>query len=189
MSGRSASTFAAHLPPPVALEKARQIRLLALDVDGTLTNGQLTFASDGRELKSFDVHDGMGLRLLRDAGIAVALITARSSEVVSRRARDLGIEQLVQGSHNKADSLRAICAELGLATGNAAFMGDDLPDLPAMQISGLAIAPANAHPWVVEHAQWTTRARGGHGAVREVCDGLLTAQGLAAAALARYRLK
>lgn len=187
MSAQLVSTFAAQMPPPAALEAARRIRLLALDVDGTLTCGQLTFASDGRELKSFDVHDGMGMRLLRDAGIAVAIITARNSEVVSRRARDLGIEQLVQGSHNKADSLRVVCAELGLTPSAAAFMGDDLPDLPAMRIAGLAIAPASAHPWVLDCVHWTTRARGGHGAVREACDGLLAAQGLAAAVLARYR--
>ncbi len=175
------------LPPAAAVEAAKRVRLLALDVDGTLTDGKLTFASDGVELKSFDVHDGMGLRLLRDAGIAVAMITARSSDTVARRASDLGIGNLVQGSKNKADSLRAVCAELGIAPLSVAFMGDDLPDLPAMAICGLAIAPANAHAWVRTAVAWTTRASGGSGAVREVCDGLLAAQGLAAGALERFR--
>jgi len=175
------------MPPAAVLQATRTIRLLALDVDGTLTDGALTFASDGSELKTFNVHDGMGIRLLRDLGIGVALITARSSEVVARRARDLGIEHLAQASHDKAASLREVCAALGIAPAQAAFMGDDLPDLPAMAIAGLAIAPSNAHAWVRPQVSWITRAAGGHGAVREVCDGLLAAQGHAAALLARYR--
>ncbi len=173
--------------PPAAIRAAvAGIRLLALDVDGTLTDGRLTLSSDGSELKSFHVHDGFGLRLLRESGIAVALVTARRSPVVELRARELGIAHVFQGSANKADSLREVCASLGIALAEAAFMGDDLPDLPAMRIAGMAIAPANAHPWVLQRAEWKTHARGGNGAVREVCDGLLAARGLAAAVLTRF---
>jgi 3-deoxy-D-manno-octulosonate 8-phosphate phosphatase (KDO 8-P phosphatase) len=172
--------------PPAVLAALRDIRLLALDVDGTLTDGRLLFSSDGSDLKAFHVHDGQGLRLLRDHGLAVALITARRSPLVERRAKELGIEQLVQGSTNKADSLRAVCDALGLSPAAAAFMGDDLPDLPAMAIAGLAIAPANAHPWILPSVAWQTRASGGNGAVREVCDALLIAHGKHAAALQRF---
>jgi len=173
-------------PPPAAIQRAARVRLLALDVDGTLTDGSLGYSSDAAESKTFHVHDGLGLKLLREAGIAVALVTARRSPIVAARAEELGIEHLVQGSHDKAASLRAICAALGIATDQAAFMGDDLPDLPAMALAGLAIAPANAHPWVCERVHWVTRSEGGRGAAREACDGLLVAQGLAAAALARF---
>ncbi len=180
----SAIDFA--LPPPPARSAAATIRLLALDVDGTLTDGRLTFASSGDELKTFDVHDGMGLHLLREAGFVVAWITARSSAVVARRAGELGIVDLVQGSRDKAASLREVCERHRLQPAQAAFMGDDLPDLPAMAIAGLAIAPANAHPWVKSRVGWITEASGGRGAVREVCDRLLAGQGKAAAVLARF---
>lgn len=166
--------------------RAVRVRLLALDVDGTLTDGQLTYDSEGRELKAFHVQDGLGLKLAMEAGIAIALITARRSPIVAARAEELGIEHLVQGSHDKAASLRSLCAELAIATDQAAFMGDDLPDLPAMALAGLAIAPANAHPWVRDRVHWVTRAEGGRGAAREACDGLLAAQDLADAALARF---
>jgi 3-deoxy-D-manno-octulosonate 8-phosphate phosphatase (KDO 8-P phosphatase) len=172
--------------PAAVLAALPRIRLLALDVDGTLTDGRLLFSSDGSDLKAFHVHDGQGLRLLRDNGVAVALITARRSPLVERRATELGIEHLIQGSTNKADSLRAVCAALGLTPAAAAFMGDDLPDLPAMAIARLAIAPANAHPWILPFVAWQTRASGGAGAVREVCDALLVAQGKRAAALQRF---
>lgn len=172
--------------PAAAQQLAAGIRLIALDVDGTLTDGRLVFASDGSESKAFHVHDGLGLKLLQASGIAVALVTARRSPIVAARAQELGIEHLLQGSRDKAASLREICAVLAIPTAAAAFMGDDLPDLPAMTIAGLAIAPADAHPWVRERVHWVTRAEGGRGAAREACDGLLLAQGLDAAALARY---
>ncbi len=166
--------------------RAARIRLFALDVDGTLTDGRLLYDSDGRELKAFHVQDGLGLKLAMEAGIAVALITARRSPIVAARAAELGIDHCIQGSHDKAASLRALCAGIEVAPEQSAFMGDDLPDLPAMAIAGLAIAPANAHAWVLERAHWRLAARGGEGAAREACDGLLAAQGKAAAALARF---
>lgn len=166
--------------------RAAAVRLVALDVDGTLTDGQLWFGSDGAEVKSFSVLDGMGLKLLRDNGIEVALITARQSRVVQLRARELGLVHVHQGSHDKCETLRAVCRELGIEPAQAAFMGDDLPDLPAMRIAGLATAPANAHPWVAARVHWQSTARGGHGAVRELCDLLLDTQGHSAAVIARY---
>lgn len=166
--------------------RAAAIRLVALDVDGTLTDGQLWFGSDGAEVKAFSVLDGMGLKLLRDNGIEVALITARQSRVVQLRARELGLVHVHQGSHDKLVTLREVCDTLGLSLDQAAFMGDDLPDLPAMHAAGLAVAPANAHPCVAARVHWQTQARGGHGAVRELCDLLLDAQGLSDAVLAQY---
>ncbi len=166
--------------------RAARIRLIAFDVDGTLTDGRLIYDSDGRELKAFHVQDGLGLKLAMQAGIAVALVTARRSPIVAARAAELGIVHCVQGSHDKAASLRALCEELGITPAQSAFMGDDLPDLPAMAIAGLAIAPANAHAWVLERVHWRLAARGGEGAAREACDGLLAAQDKAAAALARF---
>lgn len=180
----SEADLAAIAPPPGLGERAARIRLLALDVDGTLTDGGLGFNSLGVDHKQFHVHDGQGLRLAQDAGIAIALITARNSPIVDLRARELGIAHVVQGSKDKGASLSALCARLGIAAEQAAFMGDDLPDLAAMAIAGLAIAPANAHPWVRARTHWVTRAEGGRGAVREVCDGLLHAQGKAQALIA-----
>ena len=175
------------LPPPEAARAAaRGIRLLALDVDGTLTDGQLTFTVEGKELKSFNVQDGQGIRLVQQIGIKVALVTARRSDIVSRRASELGIWHVIQGSNDKAESLRSLCLELGIALETSAFMGDDLPDLAPMAQCGLSIAPADARPQVSERAVWVTRARGGRGAVREVCDGLIAAQGQGEALLSSF---
>jgi 3-deoxy-D-manno-octulosonate 8-phosphate phosphatase (KDO 8-P phosphatase) len=156
--------------------RAARVRLLALDVDGTLTDGRITLASDGTELKSFSVLDGQGLSLLLRSGIEVALITARSSPVVDLRARELGITHVHQGSRDKRSTLGALCATLSLDLADVAFMGDDLPDLRVLTIVGLAVAPRNAHPWVRERVHWCTAAAGGDGAVRELCDALLLAQ-------------
>lgn len=157
-------------------ERAGRIRLLCLDVDGTLTDGRLFFDSEHRELKAFHVHDGQGLVLLRKVGLHVAFVTARASVVAEARARELGLEAYV-GVHDKLQCVDAIAARMGITRDEVAFMGDDLPDLRVMPHVGLSIAPANAHRWVRERAHWRTQARGGHGAVREVCDLLLGAQG------------
>ena len=162
--------------PTDVRERAGRIRLLCLDVDGTLTDGRLFFDSDHRELKAFHVHDGQGLVLLRKVGLHVAFVTARASVVAEARARELGLEAHV-GVHDKLQCVDAIAARLGLGRDAVAFMGDDLPDLRVMPHVGLSIAPANAHAWVRERVHWRTRARGGHGAVREVCDLLLGVQG------------
>lgn len=176
----------ARLTEAAARERAARIKLAAFDIDGTLTDGRLSFSDDGRELKSFDVHDGQGLKLLMGLGIEVALISARSSALVIRRATDLGIRHLVQGSHDKGAALSALCASLRIEPSAAAFMGDDLPDLAAMAVAGFSVAPANAHAWVAQRVDWQTRAAGGSGAVREFCDLVIEAQGRSAEVLARF---
>lgn len=175
--------------------RAANIRLVCFDVDGTLTDGRLLYSGqdggEGRaddaarthELKAFHVHDGQGLALLRKAGVEVALITARRSAAAAQRARDLGVRAYT-GSADKLAQVDALCAELGIARAQVAFMGDDLPDLPAMRAVGLAVAPANAHAWTAAEAHWRTQARAGKGAARELCDLILVARGAQPDALA-----
>lgn len=165
----------AHVPADI-VARARRVRLACFDVDGTLTDGALTFDSDGRELKTFHVHDGQGLVLLRKVGIAVALITARQGSIVEKRARDLGIDAYMHVADKRAqvDRLREA---LGIDPDAVAFMGDDLADVGAMRAAGLAVAPADAHRCAADVAHWQTTASGGHGAGRELCDLLLHAQG------------
>ncbi len=158
------------------LARAANIRLACFDVDGTLTDGRLAFDSEGREIKSFHVHDGQGLVLLRKAGIEVALITARNSTVAARRAQELGVRAHV-GVVDKLACIETLAAELSITLDQIAFMGDDLPDLAPMRAAGLAVAPADAHAWTAAQAHWRTRAGGGTGAARELCDLLLVAQG------------
>lgn len=167
------STFLA----PHLVDCARQIRLLALDVDGVLSDGRLYFQSDGQEIKSFHIQDGHGIKLLRKAGLEVALITGRNSPLVSRRAAELGIEHVQQGREDKLDALRQLCQHLGLEMDCVAYCGDDLPDLAAIRRAGLGISVPNAPGYVRQHADWITTCQGGHGAVREICDALLDAQG------------
>lgn len=159
-------------------ERAARIKLACFDVDGTLTDGRLFFDSDGRELKAFHVHDGLGLVLLRKAGIAAVFVTARASVIAEQRATELGL-QAHTAVADKLACVRAIAAGLDIGMDDVAFMGDDLPDLRVMQQVGLSVAPATAHAWVRERAHWRTVANAGHGAVREFCDLLLAAQGLA----------
>lgn len=171
---------------PDLLARAARVRLACFDVDGTLTDGRLIYDAAGAESKAFHVLDGQGLRLLEDHGITVALVTARESAALLARARDLGLGHVHTGVKDKGDCLRRLCAELSLEPGQVAHMGDDLPDLPALALAGLAVAPANAHAWVAERVHWQTRARGGEGAVRELCDLILDAQGLRAQVLGRF---
>lgn len=167
-------------------QRAAGIRLAAFDVDGTLTDGKLHYGHQGREWKAFHVHDGLGLKLLLDHGIAVALVTARTSAAVAERAAELGIALLHQGVADKRECLLNLCRQCGVPVERAAFMGDDAPDLPALSIAGLSAAPADAQAWVAERVHWRSRHAGGHGAVREFCDLLLAAGGHADAALARF---
>ncbi|EQD62205.1 Phosphatase KdsC domain protein [mine drainage metagenome] len=173
--------------PDTVLTRARQVRLLVLDVDGTLTDGRLWYAEDGRELKVFHVRDGLGLKLLLHHGIAVAIITARVSHALALRARELGIVHLYQGREDKRACLSEIASALSLPLSACAMVGDDLPDIAAMRSAGLAVAVANAHPWTAAAAHWHTRRRGGAGAVREVCDLLLLAHDLSAIEQARWQ--
>lgn len=166
--------------------RAAQIRLIAFDIDGVMTDGGLTYTDDGHELKTFNVQDGLGIKLLQKAGIEVAIITGRKSGVVAARARDLGIEHVHQGVADKRATLAALLDRLDVQWPECAFMGDDLIDLPAMTRCGLAIAPANARPIVKEIAHTVTEAGGGRGAVREAAELILEAQGRLAAAFAPY---
>src|SRR5690606_172757 len=162
---------------PAVLSRAARIRLACFDVDGTLTDGRIHFDAEGGETKSFHVHDGMGLSLLRKAGLRVALVTARASAAVERRAAELQIEAHCAVA-DKLALVERLRGEMGIGMDEVAFMGDDLPDLAVMRSVGLAGAPANARPWTARDAHWRTVARGGEGAARELCDLLLGAQGV-----------
>jgi 3-deoxy-D-manno-octulosonate 8-phosphate phosphatase (KDO 8-P phosphatase) len=168
------------------MQRATGIKLLALDVDGVLTDGRLYFAEDGNELKAFDIQDGHGLKLLQASGVRVAIITGRNTKLVERRATNLGIRHLLQGREDKLVALRELTKDLGIALEHVAYVGDDWPDLPAVRAVGLGITVANAHQELRNHAAYVTRLEGGRGAVREVCDLLLKAQGRYDAALAPY---
>lgn len=163
--------------PAELLERASAIRLVAFDVDGTLTDGGLPFSAGGQDWKRFHVHDGLGLKQLQRGGIEVAIITARRSEAVARRMDELGITHVFQGAGDKRRCLSQLLERLDLQPRQAAFVGDDLPDLAPMRLSGLGIAVANAHPWLAREAHWQTRLRGGEGAAREVSDLMMLAQG------------
>jgi 3-deoxy-D-manno-octulosonate 8-phosphate phosphatase (KDO 8-P phosphatase) len=166
--------------------RAKQIRLVCFDVDGTLTDGKLYFDSEGRESKAFNVHDGQGLRLLEDNGIAVALITARASESAKARAVDLRLSHVFIGVKDKAACLIALCEQLNITTQQAAFMGDDVPDLAAMKLSALACVPANAHAWMFDHADWIIPKNSGEGAARALFDFILESQNLMPAILKKW---
>jgi 3-deoxy-D-manno-octulosonate 8-phosphate phosphatase (KDO 8-P phosphatase) len=157
------------------LHRAKRIRLLVLDVDGVLTDGRLFLSASGEELKVFHVRDGSGLVAVQRAGIAVAIISGRDSPAVSRRAGELGVRHVRQGVEDKAAALRALSRDLGVTPEEIACVGDDTPDLPMLRLAGLAVAVADAHPALRPEVHWITTAAGGHGAVREVCDLLLSA--------------
>lgn len=164
-------------PAPADLrDRARRIRLACFDVDGTLTDGRLIYDAAGGEAKAFHVHDGQGLVLLRRAGIEVALVTARTSPVVERRAAELGVGAC-SGIGDKLDCVERLATAAGLDLSQVAFMGDDLPDLRVMRHVALSACPADAHPLIVRDAAWRSTRPGGHGAAREFCDLLLEAQG------------
>ncbi len=169
--------------PVDLLARAARIRLACFDVDGTLTDGRLHLDDAGGESKSFHVHDGQGIALLRRAGIAIAFVTARRGNVAERRGAELGAE-VFTGVQDKRACVEALCRRLGFASDEVAFMGDDLADLAALDAAGLSVAPANAHPWIAGRVHWRTTARGGEGAARELCDLLLTAQDRVEALLA-----
>jgi 3-deoxy-D-manno-octulosonate 8-phosphate phosphatase (KDO 8-P phosphatase) len=153
------------------------IRLMIFDVDGVLTNGQIICQDDGSEIKAFDVQDGHGIKLLQRAGIDVALVTGRFCRAVEHRAAGLKITRVYQGVHHKLEAYGTILQETGLHDHEIGYMGDDLIDIPVMRRVGLAIAVPNASPHVFPYAHYVTRAPGGRGACREVCEILLQVQG------------
>jgi 3-deoxy-D-manno-octulosonate 8-phosphate phosphatase (KDO 8-P phosphatase) len=162
------------------------IKLLLLDVDGVMTDGRITYGSDGVELKSFDVKDGHGLKLLQRAGIEIGIITGRQSEVVTRRAEELGIELVYQNAKDKLIPFNEILEKRGLSPEEVAYVGDDVVDLPVMRRVGFAVTVADAVEDVKPFADLVTTRNGGRGAVREVCDLLLKNSGRWAAVADRY---
>lgn len=171
--------------------RASKIRWLLLDVDGVLTDGRLYFGNQGEEYKSFNTLDGQGIKALQKTGVNVGIITGRTSNLVAKRAADLGINLLIQGREDKWHALQELLAQAAIREAapelhEIAFMGDDWPDLTVMTRVGLALCVANAHESVVEHANWQSKRRGGEGAVREACDLIMRAQGSFDSSLAQY---
>lgn len=158
-------------------DRLRRVRLLALDVDGVLTDGRLYFQSDGSEIKAFHTQDGLGLKLLRRAGLQVAFITGRESPMVNQRGASLGIDHIVQNCEDKLTTLHELCRDQAIELDHVAYCGDDLPDLAVIQRVGLGITVPGAPPYIRAQADHVTERSGGHGAVREICDMLLEAQG------------
>lgn len=157
--------------------RAARIKLMIFDVDGVLTDGGLHYGHDGEVIKRFHVQDGLGLRLLQESGVQTAIITARQSPIVARRAADLGIHFVQQGVHSKADALDRLLQQTGLTDDVCGFAGDDLIDLPVLIRVGFAASVPNGHPEVISRVHFVTQAYGGDGAVRNICDFLLRAQG------------
>ena len=167
-------------PSPLVAERARGIRLLACDVDGVLTDGRLQFyalAEGVVEGKAFSILDGFGVKLLQETGVVVALITGRHSDIVARRAQEMGVRHVAQGVANKKAAWESLLAELALAPEQSAYIGDDWPDLAVIRACGLGIAVPNAPELLRRNAHYVTQAAGGAGAVREVCELIMAAQG------------
>jgi 3-deoxy-D-manno-octulosonate 8-phosphate phosphatase (KDO 8-P phosphatase) len=169
-----------------AAEKARELRLMAFDVDGVLTDGKLYFTSAGDEMKAFSALDGQGLKMLREAGVDIAIITGRSSLAVLRRAQDLGIETLLQGVEDKRAAMAGLLTTRGLDWRQAGYMGDDVVDLPLLRACGFSASVAEGHESVKKHVDYVARRPAGAGAAREVCEWILAAQGKLESSLAKY---
>lgn len=167
-------------------QKAARIRLVIFDVDGVLTDGSLYLGDDGQEYKAFNSKDGLGMKLLQSTGVEIAVITARTSQVVALRMQSLGIHHLYQGRQDKFPAFQELLGKLGLVPDQVAYVGDDLLDLPIMGQVGLAITVQDANHEVVERVHWQTRSRGGRGAAREVCELLMNAQGTWQKVLQRF---
>lgn len=167
------------LPPhPAQIEaRAQNVRVLMLDVDGVLTDGRLWFLADGIEAKAFHVRDGLGIQLMLASGCQVALISGRDSVATRARAEELGIQLLYLGISDKVAAFEDVLERLGLEPENAAYVGDDLPDLPMMARVGLSFAVADAAPEIRSAAHVVLRVNGGQGAVREACERILKARG------------
>jgi len=166
-------------------ERLAKIKLLAMDVDGTLTEGEM-IVLDGHQIKHFNVYDGLGTRLALNIGLQIAWITGNTSEAVSDRAKSLGVTDVYQGARFKSDALKDLASRYGLGMDEIAYIGDDLNDLPALDLVGVPIAVANASREVMAHAEWVTKRGGGHGAVREVIEAVLKARGEWEAAIEGY---
>lgn len=167
-------------------ERAKRIRLVVFDVDGVMTDGSLYLCDDGQEFKAFNSQDGLGMKLLKASGVDLAIITGRTSNVVVKRAENTGVAHFYQGVEDKLEAFLHLSSEMGLELDQCAFMGDDVVDLPPMLRSGLAITVPAAPALVKQHAHYVTTREGGRGAVREVTEFLMQAQGTYDAQMAQY---
>ena len=168
------------------LEKASQIRLVIFDVDGVLTDGSLFIGDNGEEYKAFFSKDGLGMKMLQDTGVEIAVITARTSQVVLHRMQSLGIKHIYQGQLKKLPAFEQILKEINISSEQAAYVGDDVIDLPVMRKAGLAIAVQDAHPVAKQHAHWQTPSNGGRGAARDVCELIMEAQNTLVGQIEKY---
>ncbi|ROT44883.1 HAD family hydrolase [Pusillimonas sp. NJUB218] len=159
------------------IDRAREVRLMAFDIDGILTDGGLWYGENGELVKRFNSLDGYGLRMLRESGIAVSFITGRKGPIVARRAAELGIEMVQQGVRDKVQGLTSMAQELGCTLDQVGFMGDDIMDLAALQRVGFSASVPNAPAYIFQAVHWVSSVNGGHGAARECCDLILAAQG------------
>jgi 3-deoxy-D-manno-octulosonate 8-phosphate phosphatase (KDO 8-P phosphatase) len=169
-----------------ALVQARNLKLMAFDVDGVLTDGALYFTAQGDEMKAFNSQDGHGMKMLAGSGVLLAIITGRSSRAVELRAQNLGIEMLLQGIGDKRGAMQGLLEKLGLDFADAGYMGDDVVDLPLLSACGFSATVPNGHALLQSRVDYVARASAGRGAVREVCELILSAQGKLEAALAPY---
>lgn len=165
-------------PAAEVIEKAVHIKLVIFDIDGVFTDGQLHFMPSGEEQKVFHVHDGLGIKMLLQANIEAAIITGRESPIINQRMQKLGIKYIFQNQEEKIKAFEELLTQLNLYPEQVAYVGDDLPDIPVMRRVGLPITVPNAHHLVKEFSVWQTNFAGGQGAVREVCEFILQAQGL-----------
>lgn len=170
-----------------AAARAARVRLMILDVDGVLTDGQLCFGGHGEVSKSFNVRDGHGIKLLREAGVEVAILTARKSEIVVVRARELGIERVLQGASDKLAGFEHLLAATCVSADNCGYIGDDWPDLPVLARAGFAATVADAADEVKAIAHWVAPYPGGRGAVRALAEFIVRAQGKFDELLAQHR--
>lgn len=168
------------------IARMKNIKLLVLDVDGVMTDGGLTLGDDGQEYKTFHAHDGLGMKLLKASGVSTAIITGRTSNVVKKRAESTGVSHFYQGAEDKLAAFEDLIKSSGLVAQQCAFMGDDVVDLPPMLKCGLAIAVPASPTLVLKHAHYVTKKSGGKGAVREVCELLMMAQGTFDAQMAPF---
>lgn len=166
--------------------KARNIELMAFDVDGVLTDGRIYYTEQGEALKTFNTLDGHGLKMLRESGVKLAIITGRQSKMVERRAQELGFDFLYQAVSDKRKALSELMVQSGIGREKMGYMGDDIVDLPVMMAVAFRAAPINAHEDVVSRADWVSKRPAGEGAVRELCDYLLKARGMYTTLLTPY---
>ena len=168
------------------ITRAARLKLMIFDVDGILTDGSLHFGPDGEVIKTFNVLDGHGIKMLQYSGVATAIVSARQSPIVLRRAADLGIRHVQQGVHDKRTAFEQLLMETGLDAAVCGFIGDDVIDLPILSRVGFSASVPNGHPEVRARVHYVTQASGGRGAAREICDLILRAQGNYETALAPY---